>query len=160
MFFRQSAVDMNIKKSTLSVYTSHTFELSLQIMDTLAEIQERHEAVRDVERKLLDLQQVYNQSFQLIWLCYMYDVAQQIRTIGFDSPKTRSWLKRERWDILTVSGKIHVVDFNKCMVCYAHTYNQWLISHKWLRFLIFSSRVRVHFGGTKPCTIGILGWTH
>jgi len=34
-------------------------------MDTLAEIQERHEAVRDVERKLLDLQQVFNQSFQL-----------------------------------------------------------------------------------------------
>lgn len=27
-------------------------------MDTLAEIQERHTAVRDVERKLLDLQQV------------------------------------------------------------------------------------------------------
>ncbi|KAK7380628.1 hypothetical protein VNO78_33143 [Psophocarpus tetragonolobus] len=30
-----------------------------QIMDTLAEIQERHEAVRDVERKLLDLQQIF-----------------------------------------------------------------------------------------------------
>ncbi|KAJ1398358.1 Target SNARE coiled-coil-like proteiny domain [Sesbania bispinosa] len=29
-----------------------------QIMDTLAEIHERHEAVRDMERKLLDLQQV------------------------------------------------------------------------------------------------------
>ncbi|THG22993.1 hypothetical protein TEA_010292 [Camellia sinensis var. sinensis] len=29
-----------------------------QIMDTLAEIQERHDAVRDVERKLLELQQV------------------------------------------------------------------------------------------------------
>lgn len=28
-------------------------------MDTLAEIQERHDAVREVERKLLDLQQVY-----------------------------------------------------------------------------------------------------
>jgi len=27
-------------------------------LDTLAEIQERHDAVRDVERKLLDLQQV------------------------------------------------------------------------------------------------------
>jgi len=37
-------------------------------MDTLAEIQERREAVRDVERKLLDLQQVFNQSFQLILL--------------------------------------------------------------------------------------------
>jgi t-SNARE complex subunit (syntaxin) len=35
-------------------------------MDTLAEIQERHEAVRDVERKLLDLQQVSNHSIQLI----------------------------------------------------------------------------------------------
>ncbi|KAL2335054.1 hypothetical protein Fmac_016267 [Flemingia macrophylla] len=30
-----------------------------QIMDTLAEIQERHEAVRDVERKLLELQQIF-----------------------------------------------------------------------------------------------------
>lgn len=27
-------------------------------MDTLAEIQERHDAVRDLEKKLLDLQQV------------------------------------------------------------------------------------------------------
>lgn len=27
-------------------------------MDTVAEIQERHDAVRDLERKLLDLQQV------------------------------------------------------------------------------------------------------
>ncbi|KAM0992624.1 hypothetical protein ACFX13_008482 [Malus domestica] len=30
-----------------------------QIMDTLAEIQERHDAVRDLERKLLDLQQIF-----------------------------------------------------------------------------------------------------
>ncbi|CAJ1948017.1 unnamed protein product [Sphenostylis stenocarpa] len=30
-----------------------------QIVDTLAEIQERHEAVRDVEKKLLDLQQIF-----------------------------------------------------------------------------------------------------
>lgn len=30
----------------------------LQIMDTVAEIQERHDAVRELERKLLDLQQV------------------------------------------------------------------------------------------------------
>ncbi|CAH2055175.1 unnamed protein product [Thlaspi arvense] len=30
-----------------------------QIMDTLAEIQERHDAVRDIEKKLLDLQQVF-----------------------------------------------------------------------------------------------------
>ncbi|KAI4348461.1 hypothetical protein L6164_009184 [Bauhinia variegata] len=30
-----------------------------QIMDTLAEIQERHTAVREVERKLLDLQQIF-----------------------------------------------------------------------------------------------------
>ncbi|RXH87714.1 hypothetical protein DVH24_034614 [Malus domestica] len=28
-----------------------------QIMNTLAEIQERHDAIRDLERKLLDLQQ-------------------------------------------------------------------------------------------------------
>jgi len=28
-------------------------------MDALAEIQERHEAVRDVERKLLELQQIF-----------------------------------------------------------------------------------------------------
>ncbi|KAI3988530.1 hypothetical protein MKX01_026344 [Papaver californicum] len=30
-----------------------------QVMDTLAEIQERHEAVRDVEKKLLELQQIF-----------------------------------------------------------------------------------------------------
>ncbi|KAH9622943.1 hypothetical protein KSS87_016690 [Heliosperma pusillum] len=30
-----------------------------QVMDTLAEIQERHDAVRDVERKLLELQQIF-----------------------------------------------------------------------------------------------------
>ncbi|KAL2456763.1 putative syntaxin [Forsythia ovata] len=30
-----------------------------QIMDTLAEIQERHDAVRDLEKKLLDLQQIF-----------------------------------------------------------------------------------------------------
>jgi len=30
-----------------------------QIMDTLAEIQERHDAVQDLERKLLELQQVF-----------------------------------------------------------------------------------------------------
>ncbi|KAM7274185.1 hypothetical protein ACFE04_028849 [Oxalis oulophora] len=30
-----------------------------QVMDTLAEIQERHDAVRDLERKLLELQQVF-----------------------------------------------------------------------------------------------------
>ncbi|KAJ0079925.1 hypothetical protein Patl1_22907 [Pistacia atlantica] len=30
-----------------------------QIMDTLAEIQERHDAVRDLERKLLELQQIF-----------------------------------------------------------------------------------------------------
>lgn len=32
--------------------------LSFQILDTVAEIQERHDAVRDLERKLLELQQV------------------------------------------------------------------------------------------------------
>ncbi|XP_011094179.1 syntaxin-132 [Sesamum indicum] len=30
-----------------------------QVMDTLAEIQERHDAVRDLERKLLELQQIF-----------------------------------------------------------------------------------------------------
>ena len=30
----------------------------LQILDTVTEIQERHDAVRDLERKLLELQQV------------------------------------------------------------------------------------------------------
>ncbi|XP_068651003.1 syntaxin-132 [Aristolochia californica] len=30
-----------------------------QIMDTMAEIQERHDAVRDIEKKLLDLQQIF-----------------------------------------------------------------------------------------------------
>lgn len=38
----------------------------LQIMDTLAEIQERHTVVRDVERKLLDLQQVSHDFLTLI----------------------------------------------------------------------------------------------
>lgn len=51
-------------------------------MDTLAEIQERHEAVREVERKLLDLQQVFNKLAQLIWLWYVYDVVQQIMLMG------------------------------------------------------------------------------
>ena len=35
----------------------------LQILDTVAEIQERHDAVRDLERKLLELQQVMPFSF-------------------------------------------------------------------------------------------------
>lgn len=34
-------------------------------MDTLAEIQERHDAVRDLEKKLLDLQQVCWISYSL-----------------------------------------------------------------------------------------------
>jgi hypothetical protein len=34
------------------------FFLHSQILDTVAEIQERHDAVRDLERKLLELQQV------------------------------------------------------------------------------------------------------
>jgi len=37
----------------------------LQILDTVAEIQERHDAVRDLERKLLELQQVI--PFLLFW---------------------------------------------------------------------------------------------
>ncbi|KAF2576643.1 hypothetical protein F2Q70_00006470 [Brassica cretica] len=37
-----------------------------QVMDTLAEIQERHDAVRDLEKKLLDLQQV--------WLDFIYSL--------------------------------------------------------------------------------------
>jgi len=36
-----------------------------QILDTVAEIQERHDAVRDLERKLLELQQVI--PFLLFW---------------------------------------------------------------------------------------------
>ncbi|PKA66062.1 Putative syntaxin-131 [Apostasia shenzhenica] len=35
-----------------------------QVVDTLAEIQERHDAVKDLERKLLELQQVYLLIFQ------------------------------------------------------------------------------------------------
>lgn len=34
------------------------FVFHLQVLDTLAEIQERHDAVRDIEKKLLELQQV------------------------------------------------------------------------------------------------------
>lgn len=36
-----------------------------QILDTVAEIQERHDAVRDLERKLLELQQVIPLVFSL-----------------------------------------------------------------------------------------------
>ena len=32
----------------------------LQVLDTLQEIQERHDTVKEIERKLLDLQQVMN----------------------------------------------------------------------------------------------------
>lgn len=39
------------------IYTPLIFAL-LQVMDTLAEIQERHDTVRELERKLLELQQV------------------------------------------------------------------------------------------------------
>lgn len=31
-----------------------------QILDTIAEIQERHDAVKDIEKKLLELHQVKN----------------------------------------------------------------------------------------------------
>lgn len=31
----------------------------MQVMDTLAEIQERHEAVKELERSLLDLHQIF-----------------------------------------------------------------------------------------------------
>lgn len=42
----------------------------MQVLDTLAEIQERHDAVVEVERKLLELQQViiYLFSFLPVWL--------------------------------------------------------------------------------------------
>ncbi|KAB2610329.1 syntaxin-131 [Pyrus ussuriensis x Pyrus communis] len=46
-------------------YSEHIFWMAIQeqgggqIMDTLAKIQERHDAVKDLERKLLDLQQVF-----------------------------------------------------------------------------------------------------
>jgi syntaxin 1B/2/3 len=33
-----------------------------QILDTIAEIQERHDAVRDIEKKLLELHQVFPSS--------------------------------------------------------------------------------------------------
>ncbi|KAF8403437.1 hypothetical protein HHK36_011541 [Tetracentron sinense] len=36
-----------------------------QIMDTLAEIQERHNAVREIEKKLLELQQIENQNLRM-----------------------------------------------------------------------------------------------
>ncbi|KAM1795236.1 hypothetical protein ACFX11_035610 [Malus domestica] len=41
-----------------------------QIMDTLVEIQERHDAVRDLERKLLDLQQLICCLSALPLFCY------------------------------------------------------------------------------------------
>ena len=34
--------------------------MHLQVLDTLQEIQERHDTVKEIERKLLDLQQVMN----------------------------------------------------------------------------------------------------
>lgn len=39
-------------------------------MDTLAEIQERHDAVRDLERKLLDLQQVFH-DYNFLFVLYV-----------------------------------------------------------------------------------------
>lgn len=45
----------NISHADLLILLSFFY---MQIMDTLAEIQERHDAVRDLEKKLLDLQQV------------------------------------------------------------------------------------------------------
>lgn len=47
-----------VTRQLLRVSQVTLFCASLQIMDTLAEIQERHDAVRDLEKKLLDLQQV------------------------------------------------------------------------------------------------------
>lgn len=38
----------------------------LQILDTIAEIQERHDAVRDIEKKLLELHQVFLFLFQTV----------------------------------------------------------------------------------------------
>lgn len=44
-----------------SLRLSHV--MYLQVVDTLAEIQERHDAVIEVERKLLELQQVWLYTF-------------------------------------------------------------------------------------------------
>ena len=45
--------------------------LLIQILDTIAEIQERHDAVRDIEKKLLALHQVFFLSTFLSSLFYL-----------------------------------------------------------------------------------------
>ncbi|RWW20981.1 hypothetical protein GW17_00014880, partial [Ensete ventricosum] len=47
-----------LKEKMTQFQNEHCFVLHLQVLDTLAEIQERHDAVRDIEKKLLELQQV------------------------------------------------------------------------------------------------------
>lgn len=62
-------------KTTIPCFSQvRLFAGSVQIMDTLAEIQERHDAVRDLEKKLLDLQQV---NLNLVY--------QKLSRIQFDS---------------------------------------------------------------------------
>ncbi|XP_068318500.1 syntaxin-132-like [Pyrus communis] len=64
------ADEETIERLIKTEYSEHIFRMAIQeqgggqIMDTLAKIQERHDAVKDLERKLLDLQQVF-EKFQL-----------------------------------------------------------------------------------------------
>lgn len=44
---------------------SSYYDCAVQILDTIAELQERHDAVREIEKKLLELHQVsLSNSFQ------------------------------------------------------------------------------------------------
>uniref|UniRef100_A0A7C8ZXW8 t-SNARE coiled-coil homology domain-containing protein n=1 Tax=Opuntia streptacantha TaxID=393608 RepID=A0A7C8ZXW8_OPUST len=64
-------------------------------MDTLAEIQERHDVVRDVERKLLELQQIFldmavlvNAQGELI-----DNIESQVKSSSFECSRSREFRK-------------------------------------------------------------------
>lgn len=62
-------LEWNVLCCHLFIFTLYLL-FCMQVLDTLAEIQERHDAVVEVERKLLELQQViiYLFSFLPVWL--------------------------------------------------------------------------------------------
>lgn len=62
-FFLQDSVGSKQARSpvppVMTVCRATELSTELQVMDTLAEIQERHEAVKELERSLLDLHQIF-----------------------------------------------------------------------------------------------------
>lgn len=63
-----SSVPTQVRKLFVSLYGLES--RFVQILDTVAEIQERHDAVRDIEKKLLELHQVFHLIFQLSYLSW------------------------------------------------------------------------------------------